>query len=146
MPEVTFALGLWGLRILFLLLVYLLLFQSIGALQRSLGRGVATAASTGLAFLVVTDAPKDAHRRGQRFPLRAVNSIGRDAGNDVVLRDDFTSARHSLISLDGGGWWVEDAGSTNGTFMNGAQVERRTQMHFGDELEVGRVRLRLEQA
>lgn len=146
MPEVTFALGLWGLRILFLLLVYLLLFQSIGALQRSLGGGVERAASTGLAFLVVTEAPKDAHRRGQRFPLRAMNSLGRDAGNDVVVRDDFASARHSLISFDGEQWWVEDAGSTNGTFLNGAQVERRSPMHFGDELEVGQVRLRLEQA
>lgn len=145
MPEVTFALGLWALRILFLLLVYLLLFQSIGALQRALG-GFGTAIAAGLAYLVVTDAPREAHRRGQRFPLRAVNSLGRDAGNDVVLRDDFASARHSVLSFDGDQWWIEDAGSTNGTFLNGAQIERRSPLHYGDEVMLGRVRLRLEQA
>ncbi len=146
MPEVTFAIGLWALRILFLLLVYLLLFQSIAALQRALGRSAPAPAVGGLAFLVVADAPREAHKRGQRFALRAVSSIGRDAGNDVVLRDDFASARHTLISFDGDQWWVEDAGSTNGTFVNGGQIERRSPLHYGDELEVGRVKLRLEQA
>ncbi len=145
MPEVTFAVGLWALRVLFLLLVYVLLFQSIGALQRSLG-GAPAAAERGLAYLVVDTSPPDSHRRGERFPLRAVNAIGRDPGNDVVLRDDFASARHAVVSQDAEGWWVEDAGSTNGTYLNAARVSRRTALHFGDEVEVGRVRLRLEHA
>ncbi len=145
MPEVTFAVGLWALRLLFLLLVYLLLFQSIGALQRSLGRGPAVA-ERGLAYFVANAAPPRSHRRGERFPLRAVNAIGRDPGNDVVLRDDFASVRHAVVWRDGQGWWVEDVGSTNGTYLNGDRVARRTPLHFGDELEVGRVHLRLEHA
>lgn len=145
MPEVTFALGLWALRILFLLLVYLLLFQSISALQRSLGRSPA-APERGLAYLVVSEAPPDSHRRGERFSLRAMNAVGRDPGNDVMVRDDFASARHSLLSYEGDEWWVEDVGSTNGTILNGARIDRRTPIRFGDELEIGRVRLRLEQA
>ena len=145
MPEVTFALGLWALRLLFLLLVYLLLFQSIGALQRALGPGTATV-DRGLAYLVVSTAPSHSHRRGERFALGAVNAIGRDPGNDIVLRDDFASVRHALVSQDGDGWWVEDAGSTNGTYVNGDRVTRRIPLHFGDEVEVGRVHLRFEQA
>ena len=145
MPEVTFAVGLWALRLLFLLLVYLLLFQSIGALQRALG-GAPAVAERGLAYLVVSASPPNSHRKGERFPLRAVNAIGRDPGNDVVLRDDFASVRHALVSQDGEGWWVEDAGSTNGTFLNGDPVARRMPLHFGDEVEFGRVRLRLEHA
>lgn len=145
MAEFTFAIGLWGLRLLFLLLVYLLLFQSIAALQRSLGRAPAVA-ERGLAYLVVNTAPANSHRRGERFALRAVNAVGRDPGNDVVLRDDFASVRHAVVSQDGNGWWVEDVGSTNGTFVNGDRLARRTRLHFGDELEVGRVRLRLEHA
>lgn len=144
-PEATFTLGLWALRILFLLLLYLLLFQSIGALQRALGRAPA-AQEKGLAYLVATDAPGAAPRRGRRFPLQAMNSLGRDPGNDVVIQDDFCSARHALVSFDGSQWWVEDAGSTNGTFVNGVRAERPLPLHFGDEVEVGRVRLRLEHA
>ncbi len=145
MPEVTFALGLWALRILFLLLVYLFLLQSIGALQRSLGKAPAVA-ERGLAYLVVRAAPANSHRRGERFALRAVNAIGRDPGNDVVLRDDFASVRHAVVSQQGDGWWVEDSGSTNGTFLNGDRLTRREALHFGDEIEVGSVRLRLEHA
>lgn len=145
MPEVTFALGLWALRLLFVLLLYVLLFQSIGALQRALGR-VPVAAERGLAYLVVHSSPPNSHRRGERFALRAVNAIGRDPGNDVVLRDDFASVRHAVVSQDGEGWWVEDVGSTNGTFLNGERLARRSPLHFGDEVEVGRVRMRFEHA
>lgn len=145
MPEVTFAIGLWALRLLFLALVYLLLFQSIGALQRALGKAPAVA-ERGLAYLVVNTAPPNSHRRGERFALRAVNAIGRDPGGDVVLRDDFASARHALVSQEGDGWWVEDVGSTNGTFLNGDRVTKRMALHFGDEVEVGRVRMRFEHA
>ena len=145
MPEVTFSLALWALRILFLVFVYALLLQSIGALQRSLGRAPAVA-ERGLAYLVVVSAPPDTHKRSERFPLRAVNAIGRDPGNDVVLRDDFSSARHAVVSQDAEGWWVEDVGSTNGTFLNGDRVVHRTVLHYGDEIEAGRVRLRFEHA
>jgi hypothetical protein len=145
LPEVTFAVALWALRLLFLALVYALLLQSIGSLQRALGRAPAVA-ERGLAYLVVVGAPPDTHRRSERFPLRAVNAIGRDPGNDVVLRDDFSSARHAVISQDAEGWWVEDVGSTNGTFLNGDRVVHRTVLHFGDEIEAGRVRLRFEHA
>ncbi len=145
MPEGTFAVGLWALRLLFLALLYLLLFQSIAALQRSLGRAPAIA-ERGLAYLVVSAAPPNSHRRGERLPLRAVNAIGRDPGNDVVLRDDFASVRHAVVSQDGEGWWVEDVGSTNGTFVNGERLTHRAPLHFGDELEVGRVRMRFEHA
>lgn len=145
MPDVTVGVALWVMRLLFLLLVYVFLFQSIGALQHALGR-VPTAVQRGLAYLVVAEAPAGTHRRGERFPLRAMNAIGRDAGNDVVLRDDFSSARHAVVTQDGEGWWVEDAGSTNGTFLNGDKVTHRSMLHFGDEVEVGRVRLRFEHA
>jgi len=144
-PEVTAALALWAMRLLFIGLVYVLLFQSIGALQRSLGRAPARV-ERGLAYLVVAQAPSNSHRRGERFALGAVNAIGRDTGGDVVLRDDYASTRHAVVSQDGEGWWVEDAGSTNGTFLNGDRVTRRSTLRFGDEIEVGRMRLRFEHA
>ncbi len=145
-PETTFALGLWGLRLLFLLFIYLLLFQSIGALQKALARAPVPAEKA-LAFLVVADAPGSSLRRGQRYPLQAaVSAVGRDPGNDVVIHDEFCSSRHALLSYDGAEWWVEDAGSTNGTFVNGARADRKLPLHYGDEVELGRIRLRLEHA
>jgi pSer/pThr/pTyr-binding forkhead associated (FHA) protein len=88
---------------------------------------------------------RGAPRVGDRLPLRAVNALGRDAGNDIVINDEAASARHALVEFADGEWWVEDAGSTNGTIVNGDVVRSRERLHYGDELAIGRVALRLEQ-
>jgi len=82
---------------------------------------------------------------GERLPLRAVNAIGRDAGNDVVLNDEAASAKHALLEFAEGEWWIEDSGSTNGTLVNGEVVRSRERVQYGDEVAIGRVALRLEQ-
>jgi pSer/pThr/pTyr-binding forkhead associated (FHA) protein len=78
------------------------------------------------------------------MPLRAVSSVGRDAGNDVVLNDEAASAKHSIVSFADGEWWLEDAGSTNGTLLNGSRIWDKERLHYGDEVQVGRIGLRLE--
>ena len=144
--EITFALLLWGVRIAFLVVLYLFVIRSFGALQRALGSEMAVAARPlGIAFLVVQRSVRGAPRVGDRLPLRAVNAIGRDAGNDLVINDEAASARHALVEFADGEWWVEDAGSTNGTLVNGETVRSRERLQYGDELGIGRVALRLEQ-
>lgn len=144
--EITFAVILWAARILFLALVYLFLIRAFRALQRSLGeeRVAVAARSVGLAVLVVTESHAGGPRLGERLPLRAVNSVGRDAGNDVVLNDEAASAKHALISFADGEWWLEDAGSTNGTLLNGTRVWEKERVHYGDVVQIGRIALRLE--
>lgn len=44
-------------------------------------------------------------------------TMGRAGGNDVVLQDDFASGVHARVVADGGLWYIEDLGSTNGTFV-----------------------------
>lgn len=100
----------------------------------------------GLAYLVVQRTHSGGPRAGERLPLRAVTSIGRDAGNDVVLDDEAASAKHAVVTFSDGEWWVEDAGSTNGTVVNGTKIWDRERLHYGDELLVGRTGMRLEQA
>jgi pSer/pThr/pTyr-binding forkhead associated (FHA) protein len=144
--EITFAVLLWGVRIAFLVLLYLFLIRVFSSLQRSLATENALAARPlGLAYLVVQRTVRGAPRVGDRLPLRAVNALGRDAGNDIVINDEAASARHALVEFADGEWWVEDAGSTNGTVVNGAVVRSRERLHYGDELAIGRVALRLEQ-
>jgi pSer/pThr/pTyr-binding forkhead associated (FHA) protein len=144
--EITFAVLLWVVRIAFLILLYLFLFRVFGSLQRSLATENAVAARpAGLAHLVVQRTVRGALRVGERLPLRAVNALGRDAGNDIVLNDEAASARHAVLEFADGQWWVEDAGSTNGTIVNGQVVRSRERLQFGDELGIGRVALRLEQ-
>ncbi len=144
--ELTFAVLLWGVRIGFLVLLYLFLFRAFAALQRALATESGLSRDpAGIAFLVVRRTVKGAPRVGDRLPLRAVNAIGRDAGNDLVIHDEAASAKHALVEFADGEWWIEDAGSTNGTLVNGVVVRARERLAFGDELGIGRVALRLEQ-
>jgi pSer/pThr/pTyr-binding forkhead associated (FHA) protein len=75
--------------------------------------------------------------------LQAVTRLGRSAENSVVLEDQFVSAVHAIVLLRDGRWWVRDAGSTNGTVLNGSNVVDESPLRDGDELQVGGVRLRV---
>ena len=82
-------------------------------------------------------------RPGQAIPLETVTRLGRAGENTVVLEDDFVSAAHAIVLLREGRWWVRDAGSTNGTLVNGARVTGEMPLREGDELQVGSVLLKL---
>jgi pSer/pThr/pTyr-binding forkhead associated (FHA) protein len=146
--EITFSVILWGVRIVFLILLYLFLIRAFGALHRALAeeRVAAAARQLGIAALVVTRSHSGGPRVGDRLPLRAVSSVGRDGGNDVVLNDEAASAKHAVVSFVDGEWWLEDAGSTNGTLLNGSRVRDKERLRYGDEVAVGRIALRLERA
>ena len=144
--EITFGVLLWAVRIGFLVLLYLFLIRAFAALQAALASEEAVAVRpSGIAHLVVQRSVRGAPRVGERLPLRAVNAIGRDAGNDVVLNDEAASAKHALLEFAEGEWWIEDSGSTNGTLVNGEVVRSRERVQYGDEVAIGRVALRLEQ-
>ena len=146
--EITFAVILWGVRIAFLVLLYLFLIRAFRALHVALTdeRVAITARQIGIATLVVSRSHAGGPRVGERLPLRAVSSVGRDAGNDIVLNDEAASAKHAIVSFAEGEWWLEDAGSTNGTLLNGSRIWDRERFHYGDEVAVGRIALRLERA
>lgn len=75
---------------------------------------------------------------GRSLPLiESPISIGRDATNVVAVEDDAMSRRHaSLINL-GKRWWLEDHGSTNGTFLDGEKVVGRRPIDSGAKVKVG---------
>ena len=137
-----FVLTLWLIRILFLVLLYGFLFAVARVLLRDL-----RAASRGpaeLGRLIVVSSPHAEPPVGTSFPLDAVTTLGRDVNNAIVVDDPFTSADHSVLTFRGRAWYAEDLGSTNGTFVNGVPVERVAPLGFGDELQVGEVRFRLD--
>lgn len=66
-------------------------------------------------------------------------SIGRDPQNGAVLADSRVSLRHAKISFSNGRYWLEDLGSTNGTYHNGRQLARHEQQELrnGDRVSIG---------
>jgi pSer/pThr/pTyr-binding forkhead associated (FHA) protein len=73
-------------------------------------------------------------------------SIGRGGPNDVRLDgDEFASAQHARVEPRRDGVWIEDVGSTNGTFVNGVRLSRPRKLALGDLVRVGETDLRFEE-
>jgi FHA domain-containing protein len=71
--------------------------------------------------------------------------VGREGGNDIPLvRDEFSSGRHARVEPRRDGVWVEDMGSTNGTFVNGVRLTAPRKLSSGDVIRVGETDLRFE--
>ena len=71
--------------------------------------------------------------------------LGRGSRNDVDLgRDEYASSEHARIEPRRDGVWLEDVGSTNGTYLNGVRVTRPKRLTAGDVVRVGETELRYE--
>ena len=155
------------LRLGYLLLLWVFVLSAIGVLRRDLygtrilnrrqlraerraagPPSTPVAATPGVARrtneptrLVVTEGGL----RGTTLPLGAsAVLIGRAANCTLVLDDDYSSARHARIYPDAGQWFVEDLGSTNGTFLDGTKVEAPTPIPLGAPVRIGQSVIELQ--
>ena len=82
-----------------------------------------------------------------RFNVQdGATSIGRSSASDIVLKsDDYASGRHARLTRHGGLLYVEDLGSTNGTFVNGRKTVGATPLKRGDTVRVGSTTFRYEE-
>lgn len=138
-------------KLVLLALMYLFLFTAartgVGLVSGSApARKMAVDAGRGAALtLAVVRGP--AELSGVRVPVRGPVIVGRAPEADIVIANDFVSARHARVSLGpAGGAVLEDLGSTNGTLLNGTQVARPTAMKPGDVIGLGTVELKLERS
>jgi predicted component of type VI protein secretion system len=75
--------------------------------------------------------------RGRAFPLGDELTVGRAAGCQVTLDDTYVSQLHARVFARDGRLFVEDLGSTNGTYLNRKKVAGPMAMQRGDRLQVG---------
>ncbi len=128
-PETLFLL----LRLSFFTLLYL----GLGLIALIVWREIrAPAGAAPPAWLVLAQGPADL-RPGTQFAVRAETVIGRAPGSTILLPDTFVSARHARIVWRDGRWWIEDLGSTNGTFVDEQPVTRAVPLHPGATVRVG---------
>jgi hypothetical protein len=69
--------------------------------------------------------------------------IGRADDSTLVLDDDYASTRHARLSFSGGDWFVEDLGSTNGTYLDRAKVTGPTRVPPGVPIRIGKTVIEL---
>jgi hypothetical protein len=146
---------LLALKIAFLVLLYLFIWRIV----RTASRDVVSAQESfvlpraaspetpvvgGPGRLVVLESPALTVGEGHELDSQPL-TIGRGSGNDLHLRGDrFASARHARVEPRPDGVWVVDAGSTNGTFVNGVRLDGAKRLTPGDIVRVGETDLRYE--
>jgi hypothetical protein len=79
-------------------------------------------------------------RAGEMFPLEGETTIGRSPDCGIFLDDVTVSRKHAVLRDRDNGFFIEDQGSLNGTFVNRKRVES-AQLDDGDELQIGKYRL-----
>ncbi|WP_163552250.1 MULTISPECIES: FHA domain-containing protein FhaB/FipA [Frankia] len=84
------------------------------------------------------------HLSGTTIPLGSSPvTIGRAQDSTLVLEDDFASGRHARLVPHDGQWFVEDLGSTNGTFLNRSKVTSPMPVPLGAPVRIGKTVLEL---
>ncbi|MEH0111235.1 FHA domain-containing protein [Tersicoccus sp. MR15.9] len=146
------------LRFAFLALLWILIFSVLVAMRRDLavGRRARTTAARAAATpgpeapaapprqqarrLVVVEGPQE----GTVIDLAAGPvMMGRAQESTLVLEDDYASGRHARLFPQGSRWFLEDLGSTNGTFVNNQQLTRAVPIEPGTPIRIGKTVIEL---
>jgi hypothetical protein len=146
------------LKIAFLVLLYLFIWRIVRTASRDLrlpqesfilapsaaaGVGASRSGSRTGRLVVLKSADL---QEGEDYDLDSAQlTIGRGGQNDIsISTDEYASARHARFEPRQDGVWVQDLGSTNGTYLNGARLEHPRRLTQGDIVRVGETDLRFE--
>lgn len=148
MSELT----LFLVRIAYLAILWIFVLSAISVIRSDMfGARVPTPAAPGKPPRKAKQPP--APRRGQPTHVAVVQGvntgitadlaqapvlIGR--GNDAAIRldDDYVSTRHARIVSSGGQWYVEDLGSTNGTYLGSQRLTQPVPIGLGSQVRIGK--------
>ena len=139
------------LRVLGLVLLYLFLMQVIISITRDLRKTSAITSSESsklppvVGQLIVVDSGPSKIAPGTSFNLSPQTTIGRGPTNTIQIAESFVSAEHTRLWLRNGVWYVQDAGSTNGTYLNSQPARDALQARPGDVIQVGFISFKLAQ-
>ena len=130
MPDVILAL----LRIIFLGLVYLFVWQVARAIGSHLGISVRRRRKEGTRVVII----KSDTQKGTDVEVQDVVVLGRSEEADVLLDDPYASDFHMRLVAHEDGIVLHDLGTTNGTYVNGRRVTAPTTLRRGDNVQVGK--------
>lgn len=144
------SLFLFGLRLVFVLLLYGFLGILAWLVWRDLQQGSTVSSDSAQAprgqRLTVVAAGDSGYAEGRQFALQSVTTLGRDLSNDIIVADSYASSRHARIERHSDGrFWLVDVGSSNGTLLNGQAVRSNDPIPLdpGDVIAIGKVQLKM---
>lgn len=131
MPDLLLTL----LRLIFLALVYLFLWQVTRSITTHLGlRRTRTMRRQGTRIVVM----RSDTQPGLDFTVDDALVLGRSSEADIVIEDPYASEFHLRLTAREGRLVLSDLGSTNGTYVNGRRVSTPVDLSRGDAVQIGK--------
>jgi len=129
------ALLLTLLKLIFVALLFLFLWQIARTITIHLGVKERSSRRRSAKEIVIV---RSDSQSGLEIPIDSVVVMGRSEQADVILDDSYASEFHLRFSLDNGNLFVQDLGSTNGTYVNGRRITAPVTVTRGDAVQVGK--------
>jgi hypothetical protein len=153
--------ALTAIKVLFLALLWLFILSAVSVIRTDLfGRTVPSSDPEAQELESPPPPPKKTKRprgeprvlvvtqgsqTGQSAALAdGVILIGRGADCQIILDDDYVSTRHARVVSGENGIYLEDLGSTNGSYVNGQRITAPTTITMSDTVRIGKTILKLE--
>ncbi|HYP43603.1 MAG TPA: FHA domain-containing protein [Propionibacteriaceae bacterium] len=154
--------ALTAIKVLYLALLWLFILSTVSVIRSDLFGKTVAATDQPLPQELESPAPPDKKLRKTRGQPRVVTItqgaqagttaelaggtvlIGRSADCQLILDDDYVSTRHARIVSGAGGIYIEDLGSTNGSYVNGQRITAPTTLSMADTVRIGKIVMRLE--
>ena len=137
-PNVVFV----AIRYVFLALIYIFIMVIVMAIYRDVKAPSSEAAPRRTRKkkgerpgLMVVAADRNL---GARYNLSEDIVIGRAPGSGIVIDDTYASQQHARVYRQGDTFFVEDLGSTNGTYVNGRKISYPLELRPGDRIKIGK--------
>ena len=112
-----------------------------GKAGRSRGRARAPSARRGSPTHLIVVEGDNAGARAELADAPLL--IGRGSDAAIKLDDDYVSTRHARVAASGEEWFVEDLGSTNGTYVGAVRITQPTTLGLGNQVRIGKTILEL---
>ena len=153
--------ALTAIKVLFLALLWLFILSAVSVIRSDLfGKTVAADQPRGQELASPRPPSRRSRRdRGEPQAVTIVQGpqtgtsaslagrvvlIGRGHDCQLVLDDDYVSTRHARVVVGDAGLYVEDLGSTNGTYVNGQRITAPTSVTPADSIRIGKTVMKLE--
>jgi len=124
------------LKIILIVLIYIIIVQALKIMSRDVKRGgLKDGKNLGWGLKLVYPGDGGAFVEGDTIPIGNKLTIGRNRQNQMVLPSPSVSNFHVKIYFEDGRYMLEDLNSTNGTFINGVMVDKKS-LQPGDEISI----------
>lgn len=124
-------------KYIFVFIIYMFIFVIIRMIYLDIRTMENNQGDTGSYIKLLNRLDSLPYRINDSYSLGESLSIGRSSDNDLILRDPFVSKKHLIITKDEDQYFIEDAGSSNGTYVNKQRLVDAVKLNNGDIIGIG---------